>query len=103
MGEQCLATLVIGDNLHNGNIKSARFFESMLVDLVAFIYIKYDPNKEYIKDEFLKEFIYISTKEELKKKIEQIKNDKNLYKKIIELERKEIIDQFGFMKIKSEA
>lgn len=103
MGEQCLATLVIGDNLHNGNIKSARFFESMLVDLVAFIYIKYDPEKKYVKDEFLKDFIYVSTKEELKDKINKIKNDNSLYKKIIELERKEIIDTYGFMKIKSEA
>lgn len=98
IGEQCLATIVIGDPMHNGNIKSARFFESMLLDVIAFIYNDYDPKKEYVKDEFLKDFIYISTKEELEDRIKQIKNDPTLYKKIVDLERKEILDQYGYMK-----
>ena len=98
MGQKCLATLVIGDNLHNGNIKSARFFESMLIDTVAFILDTYDPNKQYIKNEFLRDFIYISTKEELKDKVNKIKNDHNLYNKIIELERKEILDTYDYLK-----
>ena len=98
MGEKCLATVVIGDNLHNGNIKSARFFESMLLDVVAFIYTAYDPNKTYIQSEWLKDFIYISSKEELKTKIDKIKNNPELYKKIVEAERQEIINQFNYMK-----
>ena len=95
IGEKCLATVVVGDNTHNGNIRTARFFETMLLDVAAFIYIKYDPTKSYVKNEFLKEFIYVSSKSELKEKIEKIKNDKELYKKIVELERKEILDQFS--------
>ena len=95
IGEKCLATVVVGDNTHNGNIRTARFFETMLLDVAAFIYIKYDPTKSYVKDEFLKEFIYVSSKSELKDKINKIKADKELYKKIVELERKEILDQFG--------
>jgi len=95
IGEKCLATVVVGDNTHNGNIRTARFFETMLLDVAAFIYIKYDPTKSYVKDEFLKEFIYVSSKSELKDKINKIKTDKELYKKVVELERKEILDQFG--------
>lgn len=95
IGEKCLATVVVGDNTHNGNIRTARFFETMLLDVAAFIYIKYDPTKSYVKNEFLKEFIYVSSKSELKEKIEKIKNDKELYKKIVELERKEILEQFS--------
>lgn len=98
MGEKCLATLVVGDNLHNGNERTPRFFEAMLLDLVAFINIDFDPEKNYIKNEFLREFVYVSSKEELKEKIEQIKNDPSLYKKIVELERKEILDEFSIYK-----
>ena len=99
IGEKCLATVVVGDNTHNGNIRTARFFETMLLDVAAFIYIKYDPTKSYVKDEFLKEFIYVSSKSDLKDKINKIKADKELYKKIVELERKEILDQFGHYKM----
>ena len=95
IGENCLATVIIGDNLHNNNIRTARFFESMLLDIVAFIYIKFDENKTYVQNEFLKDFIYISSNEELKEKINQIKSDKELYNRIVELERQEIINQFG--------
>lgn len=98
IGEKCLATVVVGDNLHNDNERTPRFFEAMLLDCVAFIYIEYDPSKRYVKDEFLKDFIYVSSKDELKERIEQIKNDKELYNKIIELERKDIIDQFTYLK-----
>ena len=67
----------------------------MLLDIVAFIYIKFDENKTYVQNEFLKDFIYISSNEELKEKINQIKSDKELYNRIVELERQEIINQFG--------
>ena len=99
IGEKCLATVVVGDNLHNGNERTPRFFEAMLLDVVAFINIEFDPQKRYVKDEFLKSFIYISNKEELKNRINQIKADKDLYKKIVELERKEILDEFGKYKV----
>lgn len=98
LGEKCLATLVVGDNLHNGNERTPRFFEAMLLDIVAFINLDFDPEKNYVKNEFLKDFIYVSSKEELKNKIEQIKNNPELYKKIVDLERQEILTQFNYMK-----
>lgn len=98
MGEKCLATLVVGDDLHNGNERTPRYFEAMLLDVVAFIRIDYDPEKKYIKNEFLRDFVYVSTKEELKERIEQIKNDPSLYRKIVDLERKEILDEFSIYK-----
>jgi hypothetical protein len=95
LGKNCLATVVVGDDLHNGNFRTARFFETMLLDIAAFIYIDFDPTKQYMNDPFLKEFIYVSSKEELKEKILMLKNDHTLYRKVVELERKEIITQFG--------
>lgn len=98
IGSKCLATVVVGDNCHNDNERTARFFESMLLDCVGFIYEKYDSKKAYINNEFLKDFIYISSKEQLKDRINQIKADPELYKKIVELERKDIIEQFEKLK-----
>lgn len=99
LGEKCLCAMVVGDILHEGNERTPRFFEAMMLDVVGFIWDKFDPDKNYVKNEFLRDFIYISTKEELKEKINKVKNDPELYKKIVDLERKEIIDQFGFYKV----
>ena len=99
IGKKCFSTVILVDNLHNGNIKTARFFESMLLDTVAFISTTYDPDKEFITNEFLKDFIYISDSNELNEKIKLIKSDKELYKKIVKLEREEILNQNAeFMK-----
>lgn len=94
IGEKCLCTLVVGDPLHNDNIRTPRFFEAMLLDTVAFVYIDFDPEKKYVTNDFLKDFIYVSTKEELEKKVEMVKNDKELYKRIVKLEREDILNQF---------
>lgn len=93
IGEKCLATVVVGDILHNNNMKTARFFEAMLLDTVAFISTTYDSNKEFVQDEFLRNFIYVNDEQELFEKVQMIKNDKELYKKIVKLEREEIINQ----------
>ena len=94
-----LATLILGDTLHNNNIRTPRFFEAMLLDVVAFIYTGYDENKKFVKNQELKDFIYVTTPEELKEKINKIKNYSEYAKHIIELERKDILDQFKSMKI----
>ena len=98
MGEKCLSTLVVGDTLHQGNERTPRFFEAMMLDIVAFIWDKYDPDKNYVKSEYLRDFIYVSTKDELKTKINKIKANPELYKKIVDLERQEVLNQFGNMK-----
>ena len=84
------ATIVIEDKKHNNNILTARFCETMMADVVAFIDINYDTNKNLVKNEFLKNFIYVSSPEELEEKFNKIKKDKNLFNKIVNLERQEI-------------
>ena len=95
---KCFATVVVGDELHNNNIMTARFFESMQLDVVAFIYNKYDEEKKYIKNKELADFIYINDATDLQEKLQKIKSDKNLYNRIVELERSEIQNQFGHFK-----
>jgi len=92
MGQKCLATLVVGDIRHNNNIATPRFYEAMLLDIVAFIYIDFDKDKQYIKNEFLRNFIYVSSPTEFQDKVRQIKNDPELYRKIVQLERDEVLN-----------
>ena len=92
MGQKCLATLVVGDIRHNNNIATPRFYEAMLLDIVAFIYIDFDKDKQYIKNEFLRNFIYVSSPTEFQDKVRQIKNDTELYRKIVQLERDEVLN-----------
>lgn len=98
LGKDCLATVVVGDNLHNNNFKTARFFEAMLCDVVAFISTTYDKDKKFIKNEKLKDFIYVSDEDELYNKIQKLKSDENFYREIVSLERKEILEQTKHLK-----
>jgi hypothetical protein len=86
------STIIMGDNLHNNNIITPRFYESMLLNVVAFICHKYDSNKQFVKNSELKDFIYVNSIDELYNKINVIKSDKNLFKHIVELERKEVLE-----------
>ena len=92
------ATLILGDKLYNHNTRTPRFFEAMLLDVVAFIYEKYDEEHKFVNNPKLKEFIYVKTPEELKDKIEMIKKNKQLGKDIIALEREDVLSQFKHMK-----
>jgi hypothetical protein len=62
----------------------------MMLDLVGFIWTDYDKDRKFIKNEELKEFIYISNNAELKEKLARIKSDEKFYRHIIDLQRKEI-------------
>lgn len=88
--QPAIASVVIGDPDHNGNIVTARFFENIRFKLCSFIDLDYDPTKSLYKDEFLKNFMYVQNKAELQDKVTQIKNDQLLFNKILALQDKEI-------------
>lgn len=94
--EECcknaLATVIIGDLTHNNTLMSVRFFESMMIDLVAFIWSDYDTERQFVKNQELKDFIYFSSAEELKEKIDKIRNDNEFYRRIVRLQREEIVN-----------
>lgn len=90
IAKNCLATLVIADNYHNNNCITFRFYEAMLLDCVALIYSDFDTERKLVENEFLKEFIYIKTKEDVEDRIKRLRESKELYEKVIKLQRKEI-------------
>lgn len=84
------ATVIMGDVTHNNNERTPRFFESMLLDIVGFIWHEYDKDKKFVENQELKDFIYFSTNDELKEKLAKIKSDPEFYRHIIELQRAEV-------------
>ena len=89
------ATIILGDVTHNNTLLTVRFFESMMIDLVGFIYLPYDKDKKFIQNQELKDFIYFSNNKELEDKLNKIKNDLDYYRHIVNLEREEI-NRMGF-------
>ena len=88
--ENAYATVVIGDELHDNNFMTVRFFEAMLLDIVGFISDEYDTEHKLIKNKELADFIYVKNSDEVKEKIEKIKKNKSLFDKIIKQERAEV-------------
>jgi hypothetical protein len=101
INKKAYATIVMGDNLHNNNIITPRFYESMLLNVVAFVWHTYDVDKKFVKNEELKNFIYVDSIDEFHDKVLQIKNNPELFKHLAELERKEVLDTVGIKDIDS--
>lgn len=101
INKRAYSTIVMGDILHNNNIITPRFYESMLLNVVAFIWHQYDSEKKFVENEELKDFIYVSSVEELHDKILKVKSDKDLYKKIVDLEREEALKKVGISDVDS--
>ena len=85
-------TLVFSSELADGNIITWRYYECMYANVLCFILDEFDPNHEYIKNEELKKYIYISSPEEYREKIQYCNEHEDFYKHMIELQYNEIIN-----------
>jgi len=94
ISSNCKSTLITHDNIIIGNQITPRYFDGMLSDLIAFIDIRFDPEKKLVNNKLLKDFIYISSPNEFSKKVEKISNDKLFYKQIKLLQRKAVFEKF---------
>lgn len=77
-----------------GNQISPRYFDCMLSDIVAFVDLRYDPEKKLTDNEELKDFMYVSSPKEFAEKVDKIANDEEFYRHIVKLQRKSIFDNF---------
>lgn len=68
-------SLVTGDEEHLDNVTTYRFYETLASNCLAAIQIEYDPNKELIQDPVLKDVLYVSSKEDVKKLINAYSSD----------------------------
>jgi hypothetical protein len=83
----CIATIIMGDNTHDNNIITPRFYESLYLDCVKFIDLEFDPNMTLFDSLDDKEFYYVGNLNDLRNKIETLKENGP------EFIRKKIVDQ----------
>lgn len=88
---KCKYTLVFSSELADGNIITWRYYECMYANILCFILDEFDPNHEYIKNQELKDYIYISSPEEYREKIKYCNEHEDFYKHMIKLQYNEII------------
>jgi hypothetical protein len=64
---KCKVSLIIGDKEHEDNVTTFRFYEALASSSLAAIDINFDPNKELIKNEKLREILYVDCMNDIKK------------------------------------
>ena len=88
--ENSIMSLVIGDEAHNDNIKTFRFFENNEMNVLSLIHISYDTKMELIKNPVLREYCYFEKAEDINKILDLIKSNKIKYYDLLEMQNKEI-------------
>lgn len=89
---ECKVSLILGDKEHEGNVVTFRFYETLASNCLCAIPIEYDPNKELIEDEVLRELLYVKNKKDVIRlsgsySKELIERQHNEYKRIMNYEK----------------
>lgn len=85
--EKAWFTIVMGDKNHNNNFTALRFFQSLNFNSFAFILNEFDVDRKLVKDEELKELMYIDTFDDIVKRSDFVKKN---FERLIEKQRAEI-------------
>lgn len=67
--DQVKVSLITGDEEHLDNVKTYRLYETLASNCLAAIQIEYDPNREIIQDPVLRDLLYVSSQEDIKRLI----------------------------------
>lgn len=86
----CLTSIVIGDDAHNGNIITYRVFENSQYGVFSVIYDEYDPEKKIVQDVDLRKITYFKNYEELKTIVEFLRSNLEQYDHFVEAQRREM-------------
>ena len=68
--DKCRVSLVTADEEHMDNVVTFRFYEVLASNCLAAIQIEFDPEKKLIQDPVLRDLLYVSSQEDIKKLIE---------------------------------
>jgi len=77
-------SLITGDEEHLDNVTTYRFYETLASNCLAAIQIEYDPGKLLIQDPVLKDLLYVSNQDDVKRLINAYSPD------LINRQRKEL-------------
>lgn len=92
ISNSCLSSLIIGDAEHENAFVTFRFYESLYFDVVCFIDIAYDSNKLLFNHQVLKDFNYIYSSDDLKDKINRLREDNDFRLNILALQKQELLN-----------
>lgn len=87
-----ISSLVIGDEEHENQLTTFRFYENIIFNVVSFIDTRYDTDKNLFKSQQLKDFNYVSSYMELSDKINLLKKDDKFRKYLLDLQKKDIFN-----------
>jgi len=73
--DQVKVSLITGDEEHLDNVKTYRLYETLASNCLAAIQIEYDPEKRIIQDPVLREVLYVSNQEDIKRLIDSYSPD----------------------------
>lgn len=84
----CKVSLILSDEEHENNVITFRLYETLASNCLAAIPIEFDPNKEIIKDEILKNILYVKNKKDVENlvkifSIDLIKRQHEEFKRLI--------------------
>ena len=87
---KCKVSLVIGDKEHEDNVATFRFFEALASSAIAAIDIDYDPKKQLIKNDTLRNILYVSSKNQVANLAKLYTENQSLADEIIDLQKLEL-------------
>ena len=73
--DECKVSLILADEEHEDNVLTFRLYETLASNCLAAISIEFDPNKEIIKDEVLKDILYVKSKKDVEKLVNSYSQD----------------------------
>jgi hypothetical protein len=82
---KCKVSLILADKEHEDNVVTFRFYETLASNCLAAIPIEFDPNKELIQDEKLKNILYVKDNQDV------LNLSKQYSKELIERQHKEYL------------
>jgi hypothetical protein len=82
-------SFITGDEEHLDNVATYRFYETLASNCLAAIQIEYDPEKKLIQDPVLKDILYVSNQDDIKRLISTWSPE------LIDLQKKELRRIFG--------
>ena len=90
-----LATVIIGDPLYcELDDIAQRFAESIIFGQVTFIDGDYDRLRRAYHNKWLEDYLCINSKQELVTKLREIKKDRELYYKLLKMQREDLLNNF---------
>ena len=84
--DKSICSLIIGDKEHENNIATFRLYETLASSTLCAIDIDYDPNKELIKNEILRNVLYVKSINDIEK-LMSLYSEELIYLQQLELKR----------------